>query len=301
MRIGVSVVIPTYNGRSMLEKHLPVVLACMREGDEVLVVDDASTDDTLEFLAQRYPQVRVLSHATNMRYAQSCNDGVAAAQHEMIFLLNNDVSPAPNVLGHLLRSFADPLMFAVGCSEQDSASVVSGRSAGAFRRGIMVHRRAQDQTGKSTLWAAGGSMMVRRSLWLEIGGMDVLFRPAYEEDRDLSYRALKMGYRIEHNSEAKVFHDHKTTNISAFGERGVRVSSYKNMFLFYWKNIDDVELVLSHLMWLPYHLIVGGIKTRGEMDEGFWQALHQFGEVWRARRLLSNRWRVCDHEIVEHL
>lgn len=297
--MNISVVIPSYNGRALLEKHLPAVLAAVRKGDEVIVVDDASTDGSVEFLRKQFPEVRCIVHGENLRYAQSCNDGVKNAVHDIIVLLNNDVSPKRDFLHPLLGHFDNPEVFAVGCAEVNDSKILSGRSLGVFTRGMLVHRRAEKQDGRTTLWAAGGSMVVRKSLWKEFGGMDTLFKPAYEEDRDLSYRAWKMGYLVEFEPASVVRHEHETTNIQAIGKRDLQTASYKNMFIFFWKNVTDQDLVLQHFVWLPYHLIFGGIRSKGLLVRGFFQALKQFPDVMKKRTELSRQWKLTDAKVME--
>ena len=270
----------------------------LRPEDECIVVDDCSTDDSVSLLNKKYPSVHVVRHTKNFRYAASCNDGVREAKHDIVLLLNNDVSPEEDVLRHLLIHFEDAYVFAVGCAEKNEQGVWSGRSSAVFRHGLIIHQRADEQRSGSTLWASGGSMMVRRSLYLKIGGMDTLFHPAYEEDRDLSYRAIKMGYRVLFDEHARVFHDHQTTNVSVFGERSMRLASRRNSLLFLWKNLTDRDLVLSHLFWLPYHILIDSIRTNGEFGVAFFQALLKLPIALIRRNAHSKMWRLSDREVL---
>lgn len=293
-----SVVIPTYNGRALLEKHLPSVFASLHKQDEVVVVDDASTDDTIAWLKKTYPQVTIVEHKENMRYAASCNDGVHAAHHDLILLLNNDVSPQKDVLKFLYPHFEDEHVFAVGCKELDDNKRESGRSGGAIRRGMLIHWRSEDQNGQTTLWASGGSMIVRKDLWEKLGGMDLLFRPAYQEDRDICYRAWKSGYHVKFEPQSIVHHMHETTNAVTLGVRNLQIASYRNLFVFYWKNITDTSFILSHILWLPYHLIVGGVRSHGLIVVGFLRALRDIRSILLSRRAVSHFWKYTDSDVL---
>jgi O-antigen biosynthesis protein len=270
-----SVVIPTYNGRLLLEQNLPAIVTAAM-GAEIIVVDDASTDQTSEWLADHYPEIKVVKYKVNRRFAAACNGGVAAAKGQIVILLNNDVCPKPDFLELLLAPFSDPQVFAVGSKEIDEVGgqiIEQGRTAGTFDRGLIIHWRAKNQLKRETLWVMGGSGAFRKSMWQELKGMDELFAPAYEEDRDISYRALKRGWKLVFEPLSIVYHHHESTNQAALGKLPMKISSYKNQLLFIWKNITQTELWHQHLIWLPYHLLITTIKSKGLFLLGFIWAL----------------------------
>ncbi len=88
----ISVVIPNYNGQKLLAKNLSKVIAVCKNC-ETIVVDDASTDDSVQFLQIKFPKVKIVKHKKNKRFAVACNSGVKAAQGEIVILLNSDVVP----------------------------------------------------------------------------------------------------------------------------------------------------------------------------------------------------------------
>lgn len=280
----ISIVIPSFNGRDLLAKNLPIVLAACRawsrEGWEVIVTDDGSTDGSVSFLKKNFSEVRVVSHA-NLRFAQNCNSGVVAARGDVVVLLNNDVAPERDFLQPLIKPFENPDVFAVGCREKEIKNgkiFYVGRGTAGFKRGLWVHWRAKDQNVKETFWTSGGSMAVDRKKWQQLGGMDKLFYPAYWEDVDLSYRARHQGWRILFEPNSVVNHRHETTNRAAIGVRSMIIYAYKNQFLFGWKH-NDFGQMLKHLFWLPYHLTMTNWRSKGLLGRGFWLALKQLPEV----------------------
>lgn len=304
---SLSVVIPTYNARHLLQKHLPSVFKILQEGDEVIIVDDASTDDTASWIksyeAPKGIRLKLEQHAKNKRFAAAVNTGVEAAKHPYVFLLNNDVSPlSTDIRQQILEPFmTDPELFSVGCAEvkKDSPDAsISGRGTGGFKRGLMIHWYDPNQNSNRTLWTSGGSMAFDRAKYLEIGGMDTLFYPAYEEDRDLSYRALKHGWKIKFLPSARVLHQHETTNTTVFGRRNMAVMSWKNQFLIVWKNITDPWLLTQHILWLPYHLIFTNWRSRGAVMHGLWKAVLQFSEVRRKRQQTQKLWVRSDSSVL---
>lgn len=304
--MNISIVIPSFNGRTLLEKYLPLVIHAAEMWDpsrknwELIIVDDASTDGTSEWLQQKFPKIRIIRNETSLRFAQSCNHGVGKAKGEVVILLNNDVEPKHDFLTQLIKHFSDPSTFAVGCREinrSQGKELFGGRGVMAFRRGLVVHWRPEDQESSATAWLSAGSTAYRRLAWMELGGMDRLFRPAYEEDRDLSWQALKAGYKLVFEPKSNVRHDHETTNTKVFGRWKVQLYSMKNQLLFVWKNLSNLYL-LSHLFWLPYHLIFTTMRTNGVFLLAFFMSLVQLPEALASRRRASRLWKRSDEEIL---
>lgn len=294
-----SIVIPSYNGRKLLEKNLPAVVGAAGPA-EIIVVDDGSTDGTAEWLGKIYPKIKVVRHRSPLRFGKSCNDGAAAASGEIVVLLNNDVEPKADFLIPLMPHFTDEMVFAVSCKEvnfENGEKIFGGRGEMAFRRGLAIHWRPKDQDSSRTMWVSGGSAAFRRDIWLKLGGFDKLFYPAYEEDRDLSWQAIKAGYRLKFEPKAIVVHHHEQTNKSVFGKRLIEIMSLKNQILFVWKNISQPKLLGEHLFWLPYHLILTSFRTKGVFLLAFVWALWQFPQAIASRIRSSKHWRVKDEEI----
>jgi len=123
-------------------------------------------------------------------------------------------------------------------------------------------------------------MACDRKKFLEIGGFDTLYKPAYWEDIDLSWRAReKHGYKILFEPRSQVFHNHETTNVSVFGLRRMEIMAMRNQVLFVWKNFKGQKL-LKHFLWLPYHLTFTTIRTKGIFLVAFLQAINH----WRKTR-----------------
>lgn len=311
MRENVSVVIPTFNGLSLLKKHIPDVVSLLQKGDEIIIVDDAGTDTTPEWSIQQDTHynkqgisIRCVRHETNKRFAAAVNTGVAHAQHNFVFLLNNDVSPLnEKTIPLLLRWFEDTSMFAVGCAEITEQGVdarVSGRGTGGWKRGLAVHWYDANQSLSNTLWTSGGSMFFDKKKFLTLGGFDTLFAPAYEEDRDLSFRALKHGWKVAFDPAIVVHHQHESTNKDVFGQRVMADVSWKNQYLFVWKNITDPELLLSHILWLPYHLTISNHRSQGSSLRGFMRAVRQLPQALFHRIAVSKLWKRKDQSVFTH-
>jgi GT2 family glycosyltransferase len=265
---SVSVVIPNYK-KHPLVKYLPAVIkAC--SWAEIIVVDDASPDGAAEYLKKNFPQVKVIVNNVNERFAVSCNRGVKAARGEIVLLLNSDVAPKAGFLTPLLKHFEDKRVFAVSCLEIDNQGQFSGRNRCRFKRGLMIHAAGPVRSG-SNCWATGGSAAFDRKKYLELGGMDPIYKPAYWEDIDLSWRARQRGWRVLFEPKARVFHHHETTNVTVFGHKQMELMALRNQLLFVWKNIRGWKL-FEHFLWLPYHLTLTTWRTKGLFFRAFFQA-----------------------------
>lgn len=287
LRPAISIIIPTYRGMHLLEKNLPTVLKCMEAYDELLVIDDASHDGTEEWFKswkqstikkiQNAPTIRYIQNISNLRFAASVNKAVMQAEHTYIFLLNNDVSPKKDVLSILWnfwQSQEDPdQIFAIGCKEVED-EVIGGRNQLWFERGMFIHSRHPEMVSGLTAWASGGSALFDKHKWLELGGFDRQYYPAYWEDIDISFRAQQQGWITYFCNDAIVNHHHETTNQSVFGQQQIALMSWKNAYLFGWSHMNRSQWI-SHLLWMMYHLTITSYRTKGLPWLGLFKAVFQ--------------------------
>ncbi len=277
----ISVVIPNYNGKRLLEKNLPFIIKTCRDA-EIIIVDDASEDDSVKLIKNKYPQIKLIEKVTHHGFATSVNLGVKAVSNDLFLLLNTDVVPKTGFLSPLIKHFTDEKVFAVGCmdeSHEKGVIVYRGRGIGKFNRGFLVHGRGEiDKT--NTLWVTGGSSMFRKSIWEKLSGMDVIYDPFYWEDIDLSYRALKSGYKIYFEPKSIVEHRHEEGAIKVhYSKKEIMKIAVRNQIIFTWKNITDTLYLMQHLVWLPYYLIKSIIKMDWIFVKGFISALRSLSQT----------------------
>lgn len=299
--MNVSIIIPNFNGQELLSKQLEA-LAATAKGSEIIVVDDASTDGSVNFLKKHYPKIKLIEKVTNSGFASTVNLGVKAASHELIMLLNTDTIPSKGFLSGLVDHFKDEKVFAVGCLDESVEGigiVRRGRGVGEFKSGFLLHG-AGDTTKKNTLWASGGSSMFRKSIWERLGGMSEIYNPFYWEDIDLSFRALKSGYSVIFEPEVAVRHEHTRGSIhSNFTPQDIKIISMRNQFLFVWLNITDWSFLLLHVLWLPYHLVMAIFHNDQSMLRGFGRALLSLPQVVREKSVRRQFFVKTDHEVLK--
>ncbi len=297
----ISIIIPNFNGKKLLEKNLPFIIK-HSEGAEIIVVDDGSTDESASYVLKHFPSIEVIRKPKNDGFAVTVNTGVRAAKGEFIVLLNSDIIPRKHYLEPLLSHFSDSNVFGVGCMDESiegDAVVPRGRGIGSFHRGFLMHTRGEIDRD-DTLWVSGGSGMFRKSLWEKLGGMDELYSPFYWEDIDLSYRALKAGYKLVFEPKSIVEHRHSEGAIKkSFTKSAINQTAYRNQFFFVWKNITSGRFILQHVLWLPYHVLSAIFRGDRAFLKGLLYAVIKFPLVYKNRVQLKSLWTKNDEEIFQ--
>lgn len=216
---SLSVVIPTYNGKNLLEQNLPSVLNALNKLNddwEVIVCDDASSDDTIEFLEKNYPSIRLVVSETNKGFGENVNQGILLSKKKYILLLNNDVQipEESNAIQLLLEKIkTDNNIFGVGGVEYNpSAKTLRHEygTNGGISFGKISLRENKINTG-NTVNIGGGFSIVDTSKIQKLGGFNELFSPFYYEDLDICLQALKLGWKCCNLSNAIVIHPESMT------------------------------------------------------------------------------------------
>lgn len=214
----VSVIVPTYQGLHHLERLLPSL-----EGQSlphaVIVVDNASTDGTREFLRERWPGIEVVSFSENLGFGKAANAGVAAAGSAVVVLLNNDIVCTPTFLERLVAVLdpaqgvvmAAPVLVRLGEEDRvDTAGIVVDRSLHGFNHLYGEPVEVLDAGVFDPLAPCGGAAAFDRAAFLDVGGFDPAFF-AYLEDVDLAIRCVARGWRCRLAPTAIAVHEHSGT------------------------------------------------------------------------------------------
>lgn len=255
-KLKVSVVIPSWNSEKQLKQNLPYVYrAAAKVNAEIVIVDDASADDkSAQVLRAQGKKIRFYENKTNGGFSYTVNRGVQLAKGDIIILLNTDVRPSEDCFEKAVARFADPTIYAVTFNSGEAWA------GGKWEKGMFHHYKVEpNESNKNTdnfsIFASGGQAAFSRAKWLELGGMDLLYKPFYWEDVDMGYRAWKRGWQIIWDPKCKCVHDHqKSVVASNFTHEFVKATAQRNQFLFIWKNIHSPKLMLSHLLRLPLYI-----------------------------------------------
>ncbi len=251
----VSIVIPNFNGRAIMEKNLPKLLAAWDNPKnnirEVIIVDDGSWDNSVKFIKENYPEVKLIKHTKNRGFSAAVNTGVRMAKGNLIVLLNTDVLPSEDFLVSILPHFEDKSVFAVSMHENNYTW-----AKGCFKDGfVQIGSGGETDKPHISFWVSGGSGVFRKSMWKELGGMDEkLLSPFYWEDIDLCYRGAKQGWKILWDPNSHVEHKHESI-IEKLPKKYVERIRERNQLLFIWKNLHSSGLIRKHLLGVFARLI----------------------------------------------
>jgi GT2 family glycosyltransferase len=292
---SISVVIPSYNGRELLEKNLPFLLKALKNSGaeyEIIVVDDASQDDTLVFLAAHYPIIKTLSNTQNMGFAPTINKGIYAASLDLVFLLNNDVQLSTDYFLPLFAYFEDPTAFGVmgkivGLNDsrvQDAAKypAYNGLSISGARN--FEIEGAQPPVPIPSFMLSGANALIERQKLLILGGFNEIFAPFYWEDLDLSLRAWRLGWRCYYCPQAVCRHPASTTVKKYFKQKARRTAERNKMLL----HIIHLEKYWLAAYWVKIFLkLMGKIFTFQWQEAKIWQDfIAQTPLAYKARKAL---------------
>jgi GT2 family glycosyltransferase len=207
----ISIIITNFNGYNLLKKYLPTVIENSPQVLEIIIADDASTDNSLEYvksLQVKFSQLKIISHKKNIGFGANTNLAVKKSKGDLVVLLNSDIKPAPDYIKNTLKHFKDPKVFGVGFAEKGHENWGNIY----WQNGFLQHRPGFPANKlHPTDWLSGGSCIIRKNLFLKIGGFDPIYAPFYFEDLDLGIRVASSSLKMIWEPSAVVEHHHEQT------------------------------------------------------------------------------------------
>ncbi|MFD2520543.1 glycosyltransferase family 2 protein [Emticicia soli] len=265
----VAIVILNYNGQRFLEKFLPSVIQ-NADACEIIVADNASTDNSVPFMTQVYPEIRLIQLLHNSGFAGGYNEALKQIKATYYILLNSDIEVTPNWIAPVIDLMdANPNMAACQPKIRDYHKQSHFEYAGAaggyidwlgypFCRG-RIFDTCEPDTGqyddaREVFWATGACMFVRANVFHALGGFDAQFF-AHMEEIDLCWRMKNAGYEIYYSPASTVYHVgggtlHKSNPRKTF-------LNYRNGLAMMYKNLPDNQLFSTIFM----RLVLDGVSS----------------------------------------
>ena len=253
MEKKVTIVIPNYNGKRFLDDCLSSLERQTSKDFETLVIDNASQDDSVSYIREHYPWVKIAVMRHNLGFSGGVNVGIGMCTTPYVLLLNNDTRSFPKMVEELIKTIesADDI-FSVSCKMiqlchkelMDDAGDMYSLLGWAYQRGV-GRPCAKYNRACRIFSACAGAAIYRREVFEEIGYFDEMHF-AYLEDLDVGYRARIAGYDNIYCPTAIVYHVGSGTSGSKYNPFKVKLAARNNIYLNY-KNMPLLQLAVNLL------------------------------------------------------
>lgn len=257
----VTIIIPNYNGKHFLRPCLESLSKQSYQKFEIIVVDNHSTDGSIEYMKEFYPEIRIIALDKNRGFSAAVNAGIRQASTPYVILLNNDTTVEPHFVEELLKAvMQSPRIFSVSSKMIqmyhpeliDSAGDLYTLCGWGICRG--TGRPVENYTRPDQIFSAcAGASIYRRSVFRRIGYFDESHF-AYLEDMDVGYRARIYGYENRYCPDAVVRHVGSGTSGSKYNSFKVKLSARNSVWLIY-KNMPLPQLALNILPLTAGYLV----------------------------------------------
>ena len=250
MKKSISIVIPNYNGKSLLKTNIPFLYNALKTSEisdyEIIIPDDASADDSVNFIKRNYPNIILIENKVNKGFSVNINKGIFKSTKELVFILNSDVILTDNYFRNLISYFDKPDTFGVmgRIIDPKTEKIQDGAKFPQYKFGAIVGTKnytSKKETPLYTFFMSGANALINREKLFELNGFDEIFTPYYGEDIDLSLRAWGIGYKCyyEHNAICK--HSSSETIKKEPGNK-VKIITKRNKLFLHFIHLNSLEL-----------------------------------------------------------
>jgi GT2 family glycosyltransferase len=303
--LKVAVVILNWNGRSLLEKFLPFVIKYSSDIAEIIVADNASSDDSVNFLKNNFPENRLIINESNGGFAKGYNDALKQIEAEYYILLNSDIEVTPGWIEPVIRLMDSDKNIAA-CQPkllsyyERNKFEYAGAAGGfidkygyPFCRGRMFLSLEEDlgqyDNNCEIFWATGACLFVRAELFHKFGGLDEDFF-AHMEEIDFCWRLKNHGYKIMYCHESKIYHIGGGTLPKSSARK--TYLNFRNNFTLLYKNLPknrvfpvfSIRLVLDSIAAFKF-LLDGGLRDFLAVTRAHLSFYRRFGRIRQKRKM----------------
>ncbi|MBV6643044.1 MAG: glycosyltransferase family 2 protein [Cyclobacteriaceae bacterium] len=289
---SISVTIPNYNGADLLKENLPLLYRALQkhvDDYEVIIADDASTDGSVSFLKEYYPDIILAEHKRNQGFSKNINAAIHRATKELVLFLNTDVELTDDYFEPLFKYFEKPDTFGVmgkviGNQDGETQDAAKYPTIGptSIRANINYLPENETSTWLPTVFLSGGWALVDRLKLTELGGFDEIYSPYYGEDVDLSLKAWKIGYQCYFEPQAICKHPISTT-IGKINRSFVKIIAKRNKMILHTIHLHGIyRMVYLIILTLkvPFRLLALDLNY----VKAYGQFIKMFGAISKSRR-----------------
>jgi len=304
-RIKVSIIILNWNGEKLLQECLDSVYKNNLQNTEIILVDNASTDNSIGLVKQNFPEIKIIRNKKNYGYAKGNNIGIKNARGKYIVILNNDVIVEEDWLEKLVNA----------ADTNDSTGIFGSRQMFYHNRdkvdsiGGFLKKDGPHNINNSTPWTnpdknrevfsvAGAAMLLKRKMLQEVGLFDPMYF-LYYEDFDLCWRARLLGWKCYYVSSAVIYH-HRGASTSRTGKH--MFYGERNRWWTLIKNFSTKSLI-KFLPYILYRQILVLLDSSfGNMIWtilGLLNGIKHIGEILQKRKKIQNIRKIDDNKILK--
>lgn len=250
----VSIIIPNYNGKELLERFLPSVVSLNYPNFEVIIVDNASVDGSADFVKKDYSAIRVISADKNYGTAEGSNIGSGLAKGEFLFFISNDMEMDSHILDFMIPRFElDKSVGVCTCKMRritgDGKKLNTIDSVGAeldifgFPASVGINQddKGQFDSFREVFFSFGGALLIRKDIFVLLEGYDPAFF-TLADDIDLCWRVRLLGLKVVVEPRAFLYHRVSATLGTIYGRSHKRYLSEKNTIMTIIKNYSLFSL-----------------------------------------------------------
>jgi len=321
-QIAISVIIPHYNGTTILKNCLDSLKKNSLDNVEILIVDNGSTDGSQEMIKTEYPEVQLVENEENSGYAGGCNIGMDKAIGKHFLLLNNDVEVADNFLKEMLLTIesddtvglVQPKILSIQKKEYFDYSGGAGGEIDIFgfpfARGRVFINIEKDESQYDDLtdeifWASGTAVLIRKSLVEKIGKLDDDFF-AHMEEIDLNWRAHLAGYKSAVCHNTYIYH-YSGYTLSSENPRKMYLN-HRNNLIMILKNyslpvliwVFPIRIILEFVA-LSYALVTRNRNWALGVLKGMGYVLYHLASIWQRHQQVQKLRTVSDTKVMSQM
>ncbi len=288
MNPSVSVIIPNFNGKKLLEENLPSVFEALNFSShdyEVIIPDDASADDSISFLKEKYPGIIVLSAKKNGGFTVNANRGISRAEKKYTLILNNDVKLKKDYFSNQFRHFEKSGTFGVMGSIYSVDEKLIDAAKYPKWNGFQINStlnfsllNAPRDFQIPTYFLSGANALIDTEKLKMLSGFNEIYSPFYMEDVDLSVRAWRMGWKCYYEPGAICYHSVSDTINKHNPSQKVKIISKRNKFIFHEIHLGKRKK-LFWKMKLFFLLPFRWLKLDFNFYQSFWEYFNLMGNA----------------------